>query len=74
MALTNSRISGAITLLITIFSLSISAHTRYSGCTGEPDNQNQIAKTCEHHGIEQNTRRPSLTQVHGVCMPELRII
>jgi len=42
-ALVNSRISGAITLLITIFSLSLPADAQYSGGTGEPNDPYQIA-------------------------------
>ena len=41
--LTNSRISGVITLLITIFSLSLPAYAKYSGGTGEPNDPYQIA-------------------------------
>ena len=38
-----TRISGAITLLITVFSLSLPAYARYSGGTGEPNNPYKIA-------------------------------
>jgi hypothetical protein len=41
--LTNSRISGAITLLITILSLSLPVYAKYSGGTGEPNAPYQIA-------------------------------
>jgi len=41
--LTNSRFSGTITLLITIFSLSLPAYAKYSGGTGEPNDPYQIA-------------------------------
>ncbi|MHC4328422.1 MAG: GLUG motif-containing protein [Planctomycetota bacterium] len=37
------RISGAITFLITIFSLSLPAYAKYSGGTGEPNDPYQIA-------------------------------
>ena len=43
MALTNSRILRTITLLITIFSLSLPAYAQYSGGTGEPNDPYQIA-------------------------------
>jgi len=46
-ALTNSRISGSITLLITIFSLSLPAYAKYSGGTGEPNNPYQIATAAD---------------------------
>ena len=38
-----SRIPGAITLLITILSLSLPAYAKYSGGTGEPNDPYQIA-------------------------------
>ena len=38
-----TRIPGAITLLITIFSLSLPAYAKYSGGTGEPNDPYQIA-------------------------------
>ena len=38
-----TRISGAITLLITIFSLSLPAYAKYSGGTGESNDPYQIA-------------------------------
>ena len=39
----NSQIMRTITLLITIFSLSLPAYAQYSGGTGEPDDPYQIA-------------------------------
>ena len=39
----NSQIIRTITLLITIFSLSLPAYAQYSGGTGEPDDPYQIA-------------------------------
>jgi hypothetical protein len=42
-ALTNSRFSRTITLLITIFSLSLPAYAKYSGGTGEPNDSYRIA-------------------------------
>jgi hypothetical protein len=38
-----TRISGVITLLITIFSLSLPAYAKYSGGTGDPNDPYQIA-------------------------------
>ena len=43
MALINSRFLRNITLLITIFSLSLPAYAQYSGGTGEPNDPYQIA-------------------------------
>lgn len=39
----NSRILWTITLIITIFSLSLPAYAKYSGGTGEPNDPYQIA-------------------------------
>jgi len=39
----NSQITRTITLLITIFSLSLPAYAQYSGGTGEPNDPYQIA-------------------------------
>ena len=41
----NSQINRTITLLITIFSLSLPAYAKYSGGTGEPNDPYQIATT-----------------------------
>jgi len=46
-ALINSRFSRTISLLITIFSLSLPAYAKYSGGTGEPNDPYQIATAAD---------------------------
>jgi hypothetical protein len=58
-ALLNSRFSGGITLLITFFSLSLSAYTKYSGGTGEPNDPYKIDTTGEDNATKQITHQPS---------------
>ena len=66
MALLNSRFSRTITLLITLFSLSLPAYAQYSGGTGEPNDPYKIATTGEGNATKQITHQPSPTRVHGL--------
>jgi hypothetical protein len=65
-ALLNSRFSRTITLLITLFSLSLPAYAQYSGSTGEPNDPYKIATTGEDNATKQITHQPSPTRVHGL--------
>ena len=66
MALLNSRFSRTITLLITLFSLSLPAYAQYSGGTGEPNDPYKIATTGEDNAAKQITHQPGPTRVHGL--------
>ena len=61
-----TRISGAITLLITIFSLSLPAYTQYSSSTGEPNDPYKIATAGEDNATKQITHQPGPTRVPGL--------
>ena len=61
-----TRTSGAITLLITIFSLCLPAYAKYSGGTGESNDPYKIATAGEDNATKQITHQPGPTRVHGL--------